>query len=151
MPGQFLEAGPVAAGQDDGRGGNSSRSGPNLRPRTNQEYQACVNEAAGTRDSSILAARTEQVVGGLSIELAVFANAQALPALNQVFIAPLKEGGVEAAATAFDLGHAGGFAYAGSLGTFIPGYLFVRGTRDVTKAWNQYNVGVMNCAGGVPK
>ena len=90
-------------------------------------------------------------MGGVSIELAIFANAQAIPALNQVFIAPLKEGGAEAAVGAFDLAHAGGFAYAGSLATFIPGYLFYHGTRGVANALNQYNVDTMNCAGAVPR
>jgi hypothetical protein len=50
----------------------------------------------------------------------------------------------------FDLGHAGAFAYAGSLATFVPGYLYVRGTIDVTRAYDQYNVDVANCAGAVP-
>jgi RHS repeat-associated protein len=144
----LLGGGPDHGG---GGGGNTSGSGPKLRPRTNQEYQACIDKAAATRSSSILAARSSQVVGGLSIELAIFANAQALPALNQVFIAPLKEGGVEATAAVFDLGHAGAFAYAGSLATFVPGYLYVRGTIDVAKAYDQYNVAVTNCAGAVPK
>ena len=86
----------------------------------------------------------------MSIELAIVANAGALPALNKIFIAPLKKAGFEAAAALFDLGHVAPFAYTGSAATFIPGYLFVQGTRDVAKAWNRYNVDLMHCAGAVP-
>jgi hypothetical protein len=33
---------------------------------------------------------------------------------------------------------------------FVPGYLFIQGTRDVAKAWDQFNENSINCAGAVP-
>jgi len=49
----------------------------------------------------------------------------------------------------FDLGHAG--AYAGCLATFVPRYLYVRGTIDATRAYDQYSVDIANCGGEVPE
>jgi RHS repeat-associated protein len=131
---------PSVPGTSGGGGGGGAN--PRLRPPTNQEYAACTQRAGANRDQVITNARIAQVVGGLSIELAIFANAQTIPALNGVFF----KNGVEGA---IDFAHAGGIAYAGSLATFIPGYLYVRGTIDVAKAWDQYNEDMANCAGAV--
>jgi hypothetical protein len=121
-----------------------TNGGPRWRPRTKKEYDACVQQAQAAENAAVNSGRVEQVAGGVSILLAITANAYAIRALNEAFFH-------EGAVGIFDLAHAGGFAYLGALGTALPGGLYIKGTIDVTHAYDQYNADLIHCAGAVPQ
>jgi hypothetical protein len=74
---------------------------------------------------------------------AVAANGLAIPVLNNKFF----KGGVEGFV---DFLHVGGFAYAGSLASFVPGYIYLKATlHDIPRAHDQYNEDLIHCAAPV--
>jgi hypothetical protein len=84
-------------------------------------------------------------------ELALTANVETIPALDKVFIEPIVAGkGLEPALAVFDTLHAGGFAYAGSLATFVPGFLYVKGILDQAQAYDRYSASMVSCAAPIP-
>lgn len=124
-------------------GGSAAPQAP-LHPPTQQQYNACMQQAASTRNSALLSARGEQVVGGLLTLIGVGTAAYSLPALGEGFFN-------EGAAGLVDFAHAGGFAYFGALGPLGAGVgVFGKGSYDVANAWNQYYANTISCAASHP-
>jgi hypothetical protein len=117
---------------------------PGLRPPTQKEYNACMQNAASTRDNATLNAREEQAAGGLLTLAGTAVAYYSLPALGEAFFN-------EGAVGVFDFAHAGGLAYIGAVGPFGAGIaIFAKGTQDVANASDQYYANTIHCAAAVP-
>jgi RHS repeat-associated protein len=145
---------PVAGWNDFFHGGSvlppqpwkpSGHTGPKqLRPRTDQEYNACLSAASSNENAALFGAGVEVAGGIVAIEAGGYATAVALPEVASVM-------NLNSAAEGFDLMHAGGFAYAGAVAPIIPGVLYVKGIKDATAALNKYNADLIHCAAAVPQ
>jgi RHS repeat-associated protein len=119
------------------------------RARTQQEYDLCVAQAESRRNSALLRARTEQLIGGVHFLAGFAVMVYAAPQLSAMYFGSStiagRLHGIEAVA------HTGGFAYGGLLSAAaVPGYLYGVGTLGVSDAWNEYYGDVTACAGAVP-
>ena len=129
----------------NGRTGGAT-GGPRFRPRTEQEYQACVDQAAATRDNAVSNAREEQLVGGVATLGGVAAIWVTYPVITEAIVEGVEaepiSGTVEALHSQMAYGIVGSTA-------FIPFYGFVKGLSDQAKAMDNYDIQVTNCAGPV--
>jgi len=115
-----------------------------LRPPTQQQYNACMQNAASTLNSALLSARGQQPVGGLLVLIGVGTAPVVFSDLTAEFNFKTVEG-------MFNLGRTGGFAYFGALGPLgFGGGLYVNGTFAVANAWNQYYANTIGCAASHP-
>jgi RHS repeat-associated protein len=131
-----------------GYGGTQTGSQPKLRPRTQQEYNACIGQAAAARDQRIQNDRAGQAASG---------------ALVLIGTAIIYEGGLKggnppllSGETQVELllhGHGVGWLYANA-GLFGPAgagvALFTYFSIDIAGAEDAYNGAATSCAGAVP-
>jgi hypothetical protein len=139
----FLNGFP--SGASSGGGGNT---GPKLRPRTRQEYEACVQQAGAAHDQRIQNDRIGQAASG---------------ALALLGTAIIYEGGVKggnppmlSGETQVELllhAHGVGWLYANA-GLFGPAgvgvTLFTYFSIDIAGAEDAYNRAATSCVGAVP-
>ena len=94
-----------------------------------------------------MAARTEQLAGGLTLLLGIATAGETFPAINSTMAAPFEEGDI--AAGLIEGSHtamAYGVAAVPIIGPFV---LYGNGIYDQAAAIDSYNRTVTNCAGSV--